>query len=160
MEPDCAAILILLDADEECPRELAFTLAERIRSHGSKYPVVIVVAKCAFENWFLASLETIRGKKLKGRLCLSEDTPIPEDAEKANGKKYLTDHMPSGRAYKETEDQEAMVRLIDHDIASKRSRSFRRLCHAIEEIIEFLREGWTKDAMVTPSPLSDLSNTP
>jgi hypothetical protein len=53
-----------------------------------------------------------------------------------NPKQWLTDRMPPGRAYKETADQPALSSHIDLDLAHANSRSFRRLCHAVEQLLE------------------------
>src|SRR5438034_9454898 len=41
--PDCAAVLILMDADEDedCPKELAEAFAARVRAAGARRPVAI-----------------------------------------------------------------------------------------------------------------------
>jgi hypothetical protein len=70
---DCAAVLVLLDMDDDCPKEKAFELQERIRRMESlPFSVVIACAKREYEAWFLASLETIReGCVLDARKCLA-----------------------------------------------------------------------------------------
>lgn len=130
-EPDCGAVLILMDADEECPKELAEAFVERIRIMGAKHPVIIIFANCEYEAWFLASLETV---------CATLGLPVglayPGDAEtKVGVKGWLSDQLPSGQAYKETIDQAAMTGVIDLALARERSRSFRRSCHAIEQAL-------------------------
>lgn len=44
---------------------------------------------------------------------------------------------PAPKIYKETLHQAAMTKLIDIDAAYQRSRSFKRLCDAIEELVTF-----------------------
>ncbi|MDF9408223.1 MAG: hypothetical protein A4E52_02218 [Pelotomaculum sp. PtaB.Bin013] len=51
-------------------------------------------------------------------------------------KGWLSRNFQSGRIYKETLDQLPMTRMIDLDIALPRSRSLRRLEHAVVELIE------------------------
>ena len=60
-KPGCGAILVLLDADEDCPIELATRLSIKCNLFGVVMPVAIVCAKREYEAWFLASLETIKG---------------------------------------------------------------------------------------------------
>jgi hypothetical protein len=148
-ERDCGAILVLLDADKDCPKDLAKGFSRRIEAMGIIHPVVIVCAKHMYETWFLASLETIAGKKLGERPGLLGGIPSPEDVESVGGAKgRLSHHFPMGRAYKETEDQEAMTRLLNTRLARDRSRSFRRLWHAIEQALEAINTG---AKIVTPS---------
>jgi hypothetical protein len=58
---DCAAVLILLDLEDDCPAEKGPELAGRIRAMEElPFSVVVVCAKCEYEAWFLASLESIQ----------------------------------------------------------------------------------------------------
>jgi hypothetical protein len=148
LERDCAVVLILMDADERCPKELAFAFSKRIQAMGAKYSVVIVIAKCEYEAWFLASLETLAGQSLEGRPGLPVGLQYAEDVEKRVGVKgWLSRQFPEGRIYKETEDQAPMARLLDVALAKKRSRSFRRLTHAIEQALRAVDTG---AVIVTP----------
>lgn len=57
---DCVAILVLVDMDDDCPKEKGPELAERVRNMDDlPFSVVVVCAKCEYEAWFLASLEAI-----------------------------------------------------------------------------------------------------
>ena len=136
VERDCGAVLVLLDAEDECAKDLAYKLAQRVMSSGTKFPVVIVCANRMYEAWFLASIETIAGQSLGGRPGLPNGLQPPNNVETVGSAKgWLDRQFPPDRAYKETEDQEAMTRLLDFDLARQRSRSFRRLCHAVEQAL-------------------------
>ena len=130
-KPQCGAILVLVDADRDCPVSLARKLTKRCAQIDLNCPVQIVCANREYESWFLASLNTIRG-----RHGLPMNAVLSGDAEAVlNPKQWLTDHMPSGQAYKETTHQASFSRLIDLDLACRNSRSFRRLCHALEQLL-------------------------
>jgi len=130
-EPDCAAILILIDAENECPIDIATELSKRVEVMGILFPVVIVVANHMYECWFLASIETIAG-----HLGLPTDVESPADVEAiGNPKAWINQRLPHGRVYKETQDQEAMTHLLDMGLA-KRSRSFQRLLHAVDQAVQ------------------------
>lgn len=145
---DCGAVLILMDADKQCPVELARSLSQRVEAVGVRFPVVTVIAKCEYEAWFLASLETIVGQSFGGRPGLPSGLTYPGEVEGvAAVKSWITQSLPKGRIYKETLDQLAMTRLIDTDKARQRSRSFRRLCHALEETVVAIDSG---ERVVTP----------
>ena len=58
---NCAAVLIVLDSDDDCPVDMAYKLAEKIQSLGFPQPIAIVFAHREYEAWFLASLPTIAG---------------------------------------------------------------------------------------------------
>jgi hypothetical protein len=142
IEPDCGAILILLDLDDGCPKEQAVQLVEQIKKEYLKYPVAVVLAHREYEGWFLASAEALRGQhNLPAELHPPESPEIIRDA-----KGWLTEHMPNGMIYKETTHQPAMTVQMDFELVKSRSRSFRRLLHALEQL--------TNSALpqVTPSP--------
>jgi hypothetical protein len=131
-KPDCDAILVLLDADNDCPVILSQELSQRCEQVGTKCPVQIVCARRSYESWFLASLDTIKGQSI-----IPDTADFTGDAEAiANPKQWLTDQMPPGRAYKETADQSSLSSRIDLDLAHANSRSFRRLCHAVEQLLD------------------------
>ena len=130
-KPGCKAILVLVDADNECPVGLAQSLAQRCEEVGASYPVHIVCARRSYESWFLASFRSIRG--LHG---IPTDASPPQNAEGIpDPKRWLSGLMPVGKKYKATTHQASFSRVIDIDLAFKNSRSFRRLCHAIEELL-------------------------
>lgn len=152
VERDCGAILVLLDAERECAKDLAHKLAQRVITKGTQFPVVIVCANRMYESWLLASIETIAGQKLGERPGLPSGLQPPNDVEAVRSAKgWLNRQFPPGRAYKETEDQEAMTRLIDFDLARQRSRSFRRLCHAIKQALAGITD---RSNVVTPMAAS------
>jgi hypothetical protein len=141
--PECGAILVLLDADDKCPKELADSLASRAKTLGLDKPTAIVCAKCEYETWFLASLDTIRG-----RAAISATASFTGDIESLRGvKEWLSIQMPPDRTYKETVDQPSLSHVIDLHLAHANSRSFRRLCHAVEELLAAMDSGL---AVVTP----------
>jgi len=129
-EPDCGAILVLLDSEGECPQDIAKDFSQRIIAMGVIFPVVIVIAHRMYEAWFLASIATIAG-----HLDLPDGLQPPEDPEEVgNPKAWMNKNFPSGRTYKETLDQEAMTHLMDIALAGS-TRSFQRLQHAIDQAL-------------------------
>ncbi len=131
-KPECDAILVLLDADDDCPVNLAQGILKRCEPLGLTIPVEIVCAHREYESWFLASLDTIRGRR-----GISDTATLSQNAEDIpDPKHWLTDHMPYGQAYKETTHQAALTQHMDIDMAHSNSRSFRRLCHALELLLD------------------------
>jgi uncharacterized protein DUF4276 len=142
--PDTGATLVLLDLDDGCAYSEAQSLATNIRSFNLPYPVAIVFACREYEAWFLASLNTIAGE-----YGLPEGLTYDGDIEARRGvKEWLTKQMPSGRIYKETIHQISMTHRIDLELARQNSRSFRRLCHAIDELVQAADGGI--QGLVTP----------
>ena len=124
-EDGCVAILVLLDADEDCPVELGTELASRASSINLHVPTAVVCAKREYENWFLASDENFQG-----------------DAEEYSGaKQWLNRRVVDGLTYKETKNQVRFSATMDIDAAYETSRSFRRLCNAVDELVQFVDAG-------------------
>ncbi len=139
----CDALLVLLDADDDCAKELGFLLANRLQAICAHVPAAVVVAKRCYESWFLGSTETLAGKRgLANPLqAVSDPETVP------NPKRWLTEHMPGSRAYKETSDQAALTQLLDCRLVRNRSRSFRRLEHALDQLVTCLQKN---TVMITP----------
>ena len=131
MTEGCTAILALLDADEDCPCELGIELANRARSTRLVVPTAVVCAKWEYESWFLASFEDF--------------TDDPE--EYGDAKSWLEKKLEAGFSYKPTRDQVKFSANMDIGLALERSRSFRRLCSALDELIAFADAG---EVGVTP----------
>lgn len=139
---DCDAILVLVDADEECPFQQAPNLSARAAALNLGVPVAIVYAKSEYETWFICSLSEFTGAPIRDRLGISESVDAPQNAENIRAAKgWLEQYMPNDRGYKETEDQEPLSHHIDLDLTYKTSRSFRRLCHAVDELVYAIDHG-------------------
>jgi hypothetical protein len=145
--PNCSGVIVLRDAEREhqaCPPGLAGALAQRAANLQLPFPVVIVCATCEYESWFISSLHSIKEGYLKENAVYEGD---PE--QECGAKGWLTRHMPEGRVYKETLDQVRMTTRLDIPHTIAHSRSFRRMAHAVEELIGAID---TQNARVTPHP--------
>lgn len=69
------SILILLDADDDCPAELGPDLLQRARAARPDRVIRVVLAKAEYEAWFLAAAASIAG-----RHDIDETVP-PDDPE-------------------------------------------------------------------------------
>ena len=147
-DPD--AILVLVDADDdECPVEEARDLANRAAALNLGVPAAVVYAKSEYETWFISSLSEGTGEGIRARLGIASSVNAPEDVEDITAAKgWLERRMPRDQGYKETSDQEPLTQHIDMDLTYRRSRSFRRLCHAVEELVEAINGS---EAVVTPA---------
>jgi hypothetical protein len=58
LQPNCRAILILLDADDDCPAVLGPELLLRAQAARPDVPCSVVLAKSEFEAWFVGSFTT------------------------------------------------------------------------------------------------------
>jgi hypothetical protein len=118
-------VLVLIDADDDCPALLGRRLLDRARRRLASHPVSVVLAKREFESWLVAAAPS-----LGGRRGLRADLEAPEDPESIrDAKGWLAERMPPGRRYRETLDQEALAAVVDIDAA-----------HAAPSFVKFVRE--------------------
>ncbi|TKC82990.1 DUF4276 family protein [Trinickia terrae] len=118
-------VLILLDADDDCPAVRGPEILARAQQVLPHRTVSVVLANREFEAWFIgaaASLNGQRGLSITAAADLEVDAESPRDA-----KGWLRERM-SGGTYGETTDQPAFAARIDLQQALERCRSFRKLC--------------------------------
>jgi len=114
------AFLVLIDADDDCPKRLGPDLLERGRQVRPDVPISVVLEKHEFEAWFLAAIESLSGQRGLGASL----TPLLEPESIRDAKGHLTRRMVAGRSYAETIDQPAMAQRFDLTAARQRSPSF------------------------------------
>ena len=116
-------ILILVDANSDCPKELAPQLVARgIQARGD-IPIAVVLAKQEFEAWFLASLGSLR----------AGGNPPANPEEIRGAKERLADLM--GAPYSETVDQPAFAAQFDMAAARNACPSFDKCWRAVEWLL-------------------------
>ena len=120
------AVLVLLDADSDCPAEIAPSLLRRVRDVRPGIRASVVVAKSEYEAWFLAAAHSLRG------VFVDEAEP-PDDPELIrSAKAYLTkNYLSRDVRYSETVDQPRFTARMDLDEA-RASPSFDKLCRDLE----------------------------
>jgi Domain of unknown function (DUF4276) len=128
------AVLILVDSDDDCPAELGPKLLDRARRIRSDLPIGVVLAKREFEAWFLASAESLRGKR-----GLPNDLSSPQDPESIRGaKEWIARRMTREATYSETVDQPALTASFDLQAAAQKSDSFDKCLREITRLIQTL----------------------
>ncbi|MFN9727940.1 DUF4276 family protein [Acidovorax sp.] len=117
-------ILILLDADDDCPMSKGRDIAQRAAAVVPHRPVGVVLANREYEAWFIAAAKSLDGVRSFSyqRSDGGTDPELPR-----NAKGWMRDRMSSG-AYRETTDQPGFSARMDLQQAFSRSRSFRKLC--------------------------------
>lgn len=128
---DCTAVVILFDGEDSCPKELGEKVRRWAREVANSKPCDVVIAYREYETWFLAAIESLRG-----RCGICADATAPADPEeKRDAKGALEKFMPATRAYSETSDQPSMSQLFDMRLAYQRNRSFRKLVKSVGDIL-------------------------
>lgn len=116
-------ILVVLDADDDCPVTLAAEIYRRAQQYVSHRRLSVVIANREFEAWFIAAAQSLDGHR--GFRCPAVVAVEPETPRDAKG--WLRRHMESG-TYSEVLDQPAFAAAIDMEQTFRNSRSFRKLC--------------------------------
>lgn len=121
-QENCSAILIIFDSEDFCPKELAPEILSWAREAVYGTPCEIVLAYREYETWFLASIESLRGKYGIPR----DAVPLPNPESRRGAKEAIEEYMPRGYSYDETVDQPKFSAVFDMKLAYSRSRSFRK----------------------------------
>ncbi|MFG0315999.1 MAG: DUF4276 family protein [Planctomycetota bacterium JB042] len=112
-------VLVLVDADDDCPAKVVGDLLPRLGPN-----VSLVLPNPEFETWFAASAEALDG-------LLNVDA-APETPERDRlGKAWVRHRFARGR-YSESVDQVRLAHRIDLAFARERSPSFDKLCREVE----------------------------
>ena len=124
-------ILILLDANSDCPKTLAAEILERAQKARSDRTIRVVLAKMEYEAWFLAAAESVAGRR-----GIKLDVVSPPDPEAVqNAKGWISKRMEAGRSYSPSTDQAALTAVFDMDVARKGAPSFDKLYRAVESLL-------------------------
>jgi hypothetical protein len=123
-------ILVLLDADDDCILKLAADLSCWARVERPDREIAVVLANQEFEAWFLAALESLRGRRR-----IHRDASWVGDPETVRHAKAQLESRMSQPRYSPTVDQAALAALMDIDLARSRSRSFDKFCREVERLL-------------------------
>jgi hypothetical protein len=124
------AVLVLIDADKDCPAQLGPALLSRA-SKVTHVPVAVVVVKKEFEAWFLGCLERFRGF-----MGIPANVLTPDNPEELGGKGRLericVDYLPSIH-------QVSFVRKMENDdlkSCEQRCPSFKKLVRDVKFLVD------------------------
>lgn len=145
LRSECRGILILFDADDDCPAEVAPAVQGWAQAEAGPIPVAVVMPCREYEAWFLAAIESLRG--VRGVLAKAASHPEPESPRDAKGQ--LEERMEAGRSYAETTDQAGLTATFEMAAAYARCRSFRKLVHAFGSLAR--QAGHLADAWPPPA---------
>jgi hypothetical protein len=123
-------VLLLIDADEDCPAELGPRLLGRARAVRSDVDIACVLAKRELENWFKAAAAS-----LAGVIGLPDDLTVPPNPEDGGSSAWLTRQMQrKGRARKYTKPADAveLAQQMSYQQCRDHSPSFDKLCREFE----------------------------
>lgn len=122
-------LLLLLDAEMDCPAELAPRLLGAATQVRSDAPIACVLAKRMLENWVVAGASTLAG--ING---LPNPLPDRDRFEDCNGAAWLEDQLRSqdkARKYKKTADAKPFVCAMKLQECRANAPSFDKLCREL-----------------------------
>ncbi len=126
-------LLLLLDAESDCPAEVAARLRAGAIGVIGEAAVSCVLAKRAFENWIVGGASTLGG--VNG---LPAPLPSRDRFEERNGAHWLETQLRSvdrARKYKKTVDAVEFVRAMDLSECHANCPSFAKLCRDLRTLI-------------------------
>ncbi len=130
-EVDTGFILLMVDAEEDCPATLGPLLLQRAKETRADLDIACVLPKRELENWFKAAAASLGG------VCgLPADLAVAGDAEHGSGGEWLTSQKRRlGRNLKYTKPDDAVELAKAMDLAECRanSPSFAKLCRVLAD---------------------------
>jgi hypothetical protein len=125
---DAAALLVLLDSDDDCPAGLVRDLSSRC-ARAVSLPASVVLAVREIESWFLGAKESLRG--VRG---IRNDAEPPRHPESIRGAKEELDRNMPDRRYLGVDDQPAFAQRMDIQLGRRRCRSLDKLVREAERL--------------------------
>jgi hypothetical protein len=123
---NATAVLVLMDADDDCPARLGPALLARARTV-THLPVSVVLAMREVEAWFLGGIESLRG--FRG---IAADAVWDDDPERPRGAKGRVEELMGRRGYVDRVDQPALMARLDIQAARLRCPSLDKLLRDLE----------------------------
>jgi hypothetical protein len=124
-------VLVLLDADDDCPAEYGPLLLDRAKVARPDKQVSVVLANREFEAWFLAAAPSLAGQfGFPPEFSRPQRPEAPRDC-----KGLLTKARPKGQPYKETVDQAQLTSAFDLKMAREHSSSFDKFYREVSRLL-------------------------
>lgn len=123
-------VLVLLDADDDCPARLGPILQQRAVSARPDVSVSVVLANKEYEAWFLAAAGSLAGTR-----HFPPSMATPPDPEAIRGAKEWLSRQRRDIPYRETADQAALSATMDLAEARRTAPSFDKLWREVERLI-------------------------
>lgn len=129
--PEGKALLLVLDADRDCPASLGPALLGRANSAAyGQFHCAVVLPKTELESWFVAAVVSLRGHR---GICANAAPPA--DPERIGDAKHWLTRQMANRTYVEVDDQPAFAQLFDFSLALPNCRSFRKFDKELRAIL-------------------------
>ena len=137
-------LLVLFDADDDCPVEVASTVADQLAEVAPDIESCVVVAQREYEAWFLGAIESLRRRR--GIAINASSDSNPEG--RRGAKEEVTRRMAGSRAYASRADQPALTALFAMENTYRTCRSFRRMISAFGQMARLSKDDWPPPALI------------
>jgi hypothetical protein len=142
------ALLVSLDSDRSCPRDVADKLKALVTDVREDLRCHVVLPKMEFEAWFLAALPSLaehRGIDVP---------PVDSSPESVQGAKELVSRylFPGDQSYSETVDQQKLAAVMSLQEAAQ-CRSFQHFLSTMRSILTFLYPAKQRQVVAAIDPL-------
>lgn len=150
---DAAALLLLRDADDDCPQQTGPRTAGWLRELQLPFAAGVTLLCREYETLFLPCLADMAGKPFTDALGqrhpgLKSSASFRSAFEAPRGvKRVIDDHMQGGGRYRPTAHQLPLTRMIDFDVLR---RSELPSFGTLERTVRFLRAHWGRARAVYP----------
>lgn len=132
-------LLVMIDAESDCPKELAPQLLQRGQQARPDADIACVLPKRMLENWFVSA-----GTSLAGVNGLPADLQTPEKPEDCGGAAWLDKQLRKvnpRKKYKKTANAKSFVAEMDLKQCRANSPSFDKLCRELERRAAAMEQG-------------------
>lgn len=127
---DTGFVLLMADAEEDCPATLGPLLLKRAKEARADLDIACVLPKRELENWFKAAAASLGG------VCgLPPELAAAGDAEHGSGGEWLTSQkrrLGRNMKYKKPDDAVELAKAMDLAQCRANSPSFAKLCRELE----------------------------
>ncbi|WP_281193168.1 DUF4276 family protein [Hydrogenophaga palleronii] len=124
-------VIVILDADDDCPVQLQNSISSRINNLGIPINPSVIIPNREFESWFIASAEKLHGCR---GFSLDPDMTLSDPDSPRNAKGWIGKQMAGG--YHEVTDQPAFCAQLSLETSFEKSRSFQKM---VNESIRMFR---------------------
>lgn len=131
--PNPSCVVVIIDADDDCPAELGPRLLERCKAV-TNLPVSVVLANREIEAWFLGGIESLRGHR-----GIRVDAVWEGDPEGPRGAKGRLEELMVEKSYVTVDDQPALMSALDVETARTRCRSLDKLLRDLDHLLDQAR---------------------
>jgi hypothetical protein len=129
-EPGAFGVLVLCDSDRDPACHLGPALTDRLRSSVSHIPSRVCLAVKCFENWIVASAESIDSVEVPAQVADFESFPAMP----------MVKRWRRPGSYVKPVYQPKYAAALDHELVQTRCPSFARLLRCVDELLGYAPE--------------------